>query len=78
MKRIIVTNSGPESRTSQIDREIEGLISGFVDAPSKKVSDSLFYLTRERAMLLRKKRKTSDSDTEKSRFSRGRKLNIAM
>ncbi len=57
-KRIRTTKKGfPESRAGQIDREIDALVFGFVGKPSKKVSDSLYYLTRERAQLLRTKRR---------------------
>lgn len=73
MKKIIITEGGSESRASQIDREIEGLVSGFVTAPTKTASDSLFYLTRERAMLLRKKKRSADDDEARSRQSRYRK-----
>ncbi len=44
----------PESRTAQIVREMEALVSGFVTSTAKRqTSDSLFYLTRERASLMR-------------------------
>ncbi|MFF0947475.1 hypothetical protein ACFYE9_07335 [Rhizobium leguminosarum] len=77
MKQIILTDSGPESRASQIDREIEGLVSGFVEAPTQKASDSLFYLTRERAMLLRKTRRVDENDN-RPRQGRHRRMAIAL
>lgn len=42
-----------ESRAAQIDREIENLVSNYAEAPSKKTSEDIFYLNRERAKVFR-------------------------
>lgn len=55
MKTKKVTKLSRESRSAEVQRRIEGLVWSFVDAPSKGASDSLFYLARERAELLRGK-----------------------
>lgn len=56
----IVKKAFPEARAGQIDREIDALVFGFKGKPSKKVVDSLYYLTRERARLLRSKSRRSE------------------
>jgi hypothetical protein len=67
-----------ESRTAQIDREIEPLVSGFVAKPNKGLADSLYYLTRERAKLLQKGKPSPRAQQTSSHEDKKGKLAVAV